>query len=45
MKKRQISIRLLPELIQQLQKQADELGISFNACIIMTLEKGLQAMG
>lgn len=45
MTKEQTTIRLPAELLQQLRKQADEMGVSFNAYVVMALEKGLKAMG
>ena len=37
----QITVRLSAELKEQLQQKADERGISFNAAMIIFLQKGL----
>lgn len=38
----QITIRLPSDLKEQIQKQADEMGVSFNAMLIILLHKGLE---
>ena len=38
----QITVRLPVELKEQLQQKADERGISFNAALIIFLQKGLE---
>ena len=37
----QTTIRLPAELKEQLQQEADKMGISLNAVIIITIQKGL----
>ena len=40
----QTTLRLPPELMERLRRQAQEMGISINACIILCLEAGLRAV-
>lgn len=41
MNREQTTIRLPAELKEQIQKEADEMGQSFNAALIILLRKGL----
>lgn len=41
MPREQTTIRLPSELKEKIQKEADRLGISFNAMVLILLEKGL----
>ena len=43
MEREQITIRLPKELKEQLQRLADEKGISFNGMVLETIYKGLEA--
>lgn len=38
----QTTIRLPRELKEEIQKQADKMGVSFNARLIMLLQKGIK---
>ena len=40
----QTTLRLPLELMERLRRQAQEMGISINACIILCLEAGLRAV-
>lgn len=42
MNRTQTTIRLPSELKEQLQKQADEMGVSFNAYVLLLIDKGRQ---
>lgn len=42
MNREQTTIRLPAELKEQIQKEADEMGVSFNAMVLMLIYKGLQ---
>ena len=42
--KTQTTIRLPLELKEQLQKQAQKMGISFNAMYVITLQNGLKGL-
>lgn len=42
MERTQITIRLPAALKEQIQKQADTIGISFNAAVIYFLRRGLK---
>lgn len=42
MKREQTTIRLPVEMKEQIQKQAGQMGISFNAMVLMLIDKGLQ---
>lgn len=42
MNREQITIRLPSKLKQRIQKEADGMGISFNAMLIIFLERGLK---
>lgn len=43
MEREQITIRLPAELKEQVQKQADEMGYSFNGMVVALIRKGLEA--
>ena len=43
MAREQTTIRLPTELKEQLQREADRMGISFNSVLIIILRKGLEA--
>ena len=40
----QTTLRLPVELMDKLRRQAQEMGVSLNACIILCLEAGLSAI-
>ena len=40
----QTTLRLPPELLEQIRRQAQEMGISINGLIILCLETGLAAI-
>lgn len=43
MRREQTTIRLPAELKERLQRQADRRGLSFNAYVLLLIDKGLQA--
>lgn len=43
MKREQITIRLPKDLKDKIQRQADKMGISFNARLIMIIQKGFKS--
>lgn len=40
----QTTLRLPPELLERLRKQAQKMGISQNACIILCMEAGIAVL-
>ncbi len=42
MEREQITVRLSAELKEQIQRKADEAGISFNAMVIILLQNGMR---
>lgn len=44
MDREQTTLRLPTELLERLRRQAQEMGVSLNACIILCLEAGLSAI-
>ena len=44
MDREQTTLRLPVELMDKIRRQAQEMGVSLNACIILCLEAGLSAI-
>lgn len=44
MEREQTTLRLPITLLERLKRQAQEMGVSLNACIILCLEEGLAAI-
>ncbi len=42
MEREQTTIRLPKELKEEIQRQADEMGVSFNARLLMLIQKGIE---